>query len=112
MVVKVYTRSTGAKSGSESYGIAAFLVLMWWPFTSTEVMIAVLLVLLTVQLSVMDKMDRSQLWYATFSQKYGPNIMRNASIGFAECVKPGGKPTDDHCLHLYAYSGITTSILF
>jgi len=112
MAVKVYTRSTGAKSGVESYFIAAALVLVWWPFVGTQVMIAVLLGLLTIQCSVMDKMDRNQLWYATCSQKLGPCVMRNASIGFAECVKPGGKPTDDHCLNLYSYSGITTSIIF
>jgi hypothetical protein len=112
MVVKTYTRSTGAKSGSESYFIAAALVLVWWPEMGTQAMLSILLGMLTIQLCVMDKMDRNQFWYGLFSQKLGPRTIRNGSIGFAECVKPGGKPTDDHALNLYHFSGFTTTIIF
>ena len=33
-------------------------------------------------------------------------------IGFAECVRPGGKPTRDHCLKLYDLPAWLTSALF
>ena len=58
------------------------------------------------QLAVMGHYDRQLLWHFSTSQKLGPTVMRSASIGFAECVRPGGKPTPEHCLHLYKYSGM------
>jgi hypothetical protein len=56
--------------------------------------------------------DRNVFWYYSTSQKFGPAKMRNASIGFAECVKPGGKPTAGHSLELYDLSAPVTSLMF
>merc|ERR1719465_255601 len=33
-------------------------------------------------------------------------------IGFAECVRPGGKPTDAHCLDMYHQPGWATSLIY
>jgi len=112
MAVKEYTRSGGAKSGVESYFIGPALVLALWPALGVQCLLALIVVLLTAQLACMAPIDRNMLWHAVMSQKLGPSVMRNASIGFAECVRPGGKPTADHCLSLYNYSSLVTSIMF
>lgn len=112
MTVKQYTRSGGAKSGAESYflGIAlafapALVVGLWNNFK----LIACCFVF---QMVVIHRMDRTLLWVSATNQKLGPRTMRNASIGFAECVRPGGKPTADHCLNLYSFPGPVTSAIF
>jgi len=113
MAVKEYTRSGGAKSGVESYFIgAALVVVLALRFGGLHGLLSVLVGLFGFQLVIMDRMDRTMLWYSVTSQKLGPRTMRNASIGFAECVRPGGKPTSDHCLSLYSYSGLTTTLMF
>mmetsp|Transcript_17420 Transcript_17420/g.32870 ORF Transcript_17420/g.32870 Transcript_17420/m.32870 type:complete len:495 (-) Transcript_17420:94-1578(-) len=109
---KKYTRSGGAKSGTESYFIGAALMLALGPLLGLKGLLAHLFCMLTVQLLLMSKMERTFLWHSVFSQKLGPKVMRNASIGFAECVRPGGKPTSDHCLSLYNYSGPMTTVIF
>eukprot|EP00747_Dinoflagellata_sp_TGD_P183201 gnl/TRDRNA2_/TRDRNA2_37922_c0_seq1.p1 gnl/TRDRNA2_/TRDRNA2_37922_c0~~gnl/TRDRNA2_/TRDRNA2_37922_c0_seq1.p1 ORF type:complete len:462 (-),score=70.55 gnl/TRDRNA2_/TRDRNA2_37922_c0_seq1:201-1586(-) len=112
MAVKTYTRSGGAKSGTESYFIGAALVLALGPLLGTFGLLKVMICLLALELIIMAPLDRNIMWYSITSQKLGPSIMRNASIGFAEAVRPCGKPTDDHCLNLYHYSGWMTSVMF
>merc|ERR1719375_1874583 len=112
MTVKRYTRSGGAKSGSESFYIGAGLVLALRLVLDGYSVLTIIVVIFTFQLLIIDKMDRTMLWYSVMSQKLGPSVMRNASIGFAECVRPGGKPTVDHALHLYNFSGQVTSVMF
>jgi len=112
MTVKEYTRSGGAKSGVESYFIGMGLVLALGPLLGLKGLFTLIAGMLTFQLAVMDRMDRTMLWLSVTSQKLGPRVMRNASIGFAECVRPGGKPTVEHCLSLYNYSGVVTSVIF
>lgn len=107
-----YTRSVGADSGAESYLIGAGLVLALIPVIGVPATFAIIVGMFGFQLSVIDKFDRSVLWHSVFSQKLGQRVMRNASIGFAECVRPGGKPTIEHCLHLYHLTGWQTSFLF
>lgn len=60
----------------------------------------------------MSAFDRRASFYAVFSQKFGPAIMRNASLGFCECVRPGGKPTYVHCLSMYSFPPIVTTCIF
>merc|ERR1740130_527442 len=60
----------------------------------------------------MASIHRNIYWNYSTSRKFGPAKMRNASIGFAECVKPGGKPTSEHSLEMYHYPAIATSALF
>lgn len=112
MAVKQYTRSTGAKSGAESYFIGAGLVLLLVAPFGAKALLTTLIGLLGFQLAVMAPVDRNVMWYAITSQKLGPTVMRNASIGFAECVKPSGKPTPVHCLSMYDYAGPVTSAMF
>lgn len=112
MVVKRYTRSGGAKSGAESFYLGAGLVLSLGYVIGTQGLLTLIVCLFTFQLIMMDKMDRNMFWYSVLSQKMGPVVMRNGSIGFAECVRPGGKPTMDHALHLYKFSGQVTSVMF
>ena len=57
-------------------------------------------------------LDSQMLWYFCTSLKLGPACARNASIGFAECVRPGGSPTKDHCLNLYSLPPMLTAVLF
>eukprot|EP00929_Paragymnodinium_shiwhaense_P114533 TRINITY_DN82985_c0_g1_i1.p1 TRINITY_DN82985_c0_g1~~TRINITY_DN82985_c0_g1_i1.p1 ORF type:complete len:481 (-),score=92.01 TRINITY_DN82985_c0_g1_i1:236-1678(-) len=112
MVVKTYTRSTGAKSGAESYLIPPAIMIALVPCLGAQTVLKIIAAMFVLQLLAMDKMDRNQLWYSVMSQKLGPSVMRNASIGFAECVRPGGKPTEDHCLNLYSLPGPVTSLIF
>jgi len=107
-----YTRSVGAESGAESYFIGAACVLSLVPVVGVPGTLAIIAAMFCFQLWVMDRFDRSVLWHGITSQKLGPRIMRNASIGFAECVRPGGKPTEEHCLDLYHLSGWQTSFVF
>lgn len=109
---KKFTRSTGAESGSESYAIAFGLVIMWTPLVGVRGVLALLAGLLALQLAVARSPDLWILYYACASQKSGPAVMRNGSIGFAECVKPGGKPTKEHCLEMYNYPPWLTSLIF
>jgi len=67
---------------------------------------------LAVQLCIASRIDRNIFWYYGTSLKFGPTKMRNASIGFAECVKPGGKPTGEHSLEMYDMSPLTTALIF
>jgi len=106
-----YTRSVGAESGVESYLIGAGLVLSLFPMIGTPATLAIIVGMLGLQMLIMDKFDRTCLYHGVLSQKLGPRTMRNASIGFAECVRPGGKPTNDHCLSCYNFSGWQTSLL-
>jgi hypothetical protein len=64
------------------------------------------------QLAITAPIDRNLFWYSVMSQKLGPSVMRNASIGFAQCVRPGGKPTHEHCLEMYSLPGVVTTVLF
>mmetsp|Transcript_70939 Transcript_70939/g.125412 ORF Transcript_70939/g.125412 Transcript_70939/m.125412 type:complete len:461 (-) Transcript_70939:139-1521(-) len=111
MTVQKYTRSNGAKSGTESYFIGGGLVLALTPFLGKKAVCTITAGLLTFQLAMMSSFDRTVAWYSVLSQKLGPVTMRNASIGFAECVRPGGKPTSDHCLNLYRLSGPMSSMV-
>ena len=52
------------------------------------------------------------MYHACVSQKLGAKVCRNGSIGFAESVKPGGKPTKKHSLEIYNWPAWFTSILF
>ena len=99
-VRKNFTRSTGATSGSETYAIAGILVLLVALLFGLEATFCLLASTFLLQISVLAPLDGKIFFYFTFSQKFGPAVMRNASIGFMECVRPGGKPTKDHCLHL------------
>jgi len=42
----------------------------------------------------------------------GPCTMRNATLGFAQCVRPGGKPTATHCLDMYSLPGPLTGAIW
>jgi hypothetical protein len=97
---KQFTRSTGASSGSESYAIAAGIVLVCFLIAGWRPAVGLILGSFLMQISFLAPMDAKIMYYFTFSQKFGPAVMRNASIGFMECVRPGGKPTKEHCLHL------------
>lgn len=61
---------------------------------------------------VMKRINYFYYYAFVISQKFTSRTMRNASLGFAECVRPGGKPTRDHSLHLYNLPAIVTSIIF
>ena len=113
-----FTRAQGASSGWESWPIAFILgnviwlfVIGWgsgfrgWCYFWGG---SFLLQLLTMQ----GTLDAQMTWYFCMSLKLGPSVARNASIGFAECVRPGGSPTKDHCLNLYGFPPIVTSVLF
>lgn len=106
-----YTRSVGAKSGAESYAIAGALILALWPFIGLNGVCFVWTGLFIAQVILMAPIDRRIMMTTCLSQKFGPMKMRNACIGFAECVRPGGKPTDDHCLNLYHYPAWVTSAM-
>lgn len=67
---------------------------------------------LIFQAMVIAPIDRKIYWYYSTSLKFGPGKMRNASIGFAQCVKPGGKPTAKHSLEMYDIPAIVTAALF
>jgi hypothetical protein len=107
---EAYTRSTGAKSGVESYFIAWALVLLLVPRYGFSTVALLVALMFAAQLYLMQQPDVNIMWYMCLSQKLGPSVMRNASIGFAECVRPGGKPTVDHCLNLYNISPVVTAI--
>ena len=109
-----FTRAQGASSGSETYGIAiAFIAMFSYGMKfSTKENVYFFLSLFTFQLIMMSKFERDMVWYYCFSLKFGPAKVRNAVISFAECVKPGGKPTSDHCLNIYHFHPITTCIMF
>ena len=47
-----------------------------------------------------------------FSMALGPRTMRNAVLGFAQCVRPGGKPTHTHCLSMYSLPGPLTGLIW
>lgn len=109
-----FTRAQGASSGSESYflGIALACALAWVAGVSLKGFAALVVASFCVQVSVAARIDRNICWYYSTSQKFGPNKMRNASIGFAQCVKPGGKPTSEHSLEMYDLPAIVTSSMF
>lgn len=109
-----FTRAQGASSGSESYGLGIVLsmVIGYCLGCSLRGYAGMLVVSFIAQVSVMAHIDFNILWYYSFSQKFGPAKMRNASIGFAQCVKPGGKPTSEHSLEMYFLPAIVTSSLF
>lgn len=112
MAVKEYTRSGGAKSGTESFFIGIFLVLVLWPLVSLKVMLYTFVILLGIQFCLASQIDRNLQWHMMLSQKLGPSAMRNGMIGFAECVRPGGKPNSEHCLSLYNLPPMATSMIF
>ena len=109
-----FSRAQGASSGIECYPIALALIgcAAYWHGSGLRGLGAALGALLLFQLLVMHRFDRDLMFTSSFSQKLGPSIMRNGSIGFAECVRPGGKPTADHCLALYSYSAPLSSAIF
>eukprot|EP00933_Yihiella_yeosuensis_P051364 TRINITY_DN49293_c0_g1_i1.p1 TRINITY_DN49293_c0_g1~~TRINITY_DN49293_c0_g1_i1.p1 ORF type:complete len:499 (-),score=99.17 TRINITY_DN49293_c0_g1_i1:624-2009(-) len=109
---KKFSRAQGASSGVESYFIGIAGVLSLTPLVGLSGLFTILIAMFVLELVVAAKIDKMQLWYAVTSQKLGPTIVRNASISFAECVRPGGKPTPDHCLSCYNLPGYVTSIMF
>lgn len=109
-----FTRAQGASSGVESYfigiGLQCFLgFLIGGNIQGVGILCIACFVF---QMLVIGRMDRRVFWCYSTSQKFGPAKMRNASIGFAECVKPGGKPTAEHSLEMYHIPSIVTSMLF
>eukprot|EP00928_Gymnodinium_smaydae_P063264 TRINITY_DN46905_c0_g1_i1.p1 TRINITY_DN46905_c0_g1~~TRINITY_DN46905_c0_g1_i1.p1 ORF type:complete len:487 (-),score=81.89 TRINITY_DN46905_c0_g1_i1:181-1641(-) len=109
-----FTRAQGASSGVESYaiGVGVAFALGYLLTGSVKGFGIMLLLSLAFQLTVMARIDRNIIWVYSTSQKFGPAKMRNASIGFAQCVKPGGKPTEKHSLELYDLPSIVTSLMF
>jgi hypothetical protein len=109
-----FTRAQGASSGSESYGlgIALACVIGYSLGCSLQSFGALLLASFILQVSIMHPFDRKVIWSYSTCLKFGPAKMRNASIGFAECVKPGGKPTSGHSLELYNLPAIVTAAMF
>ena len=109
-----FSRAQGASSGVECYPIALALIggAVHWHGSGLRGFGTALGAMLLFQLLVMDRFDRDIMFTMSFSQKLGPSVMRNGSIGFAECVRPGGKPTSDHCLALYSYSAPLSSVIF
>jgi hypothetical protein len=109
-----FTRAQGASSGVESYfigmGLAGCLGLGL--SCSISGFAKLLAGSFAFQVCMMARIDRRILWFYSTSQKFGPAKMRNASIGFAECVKPGGKPTGDHSLSMYDFPPWATCLLF
>lgn len=67
--------------------------------------------LFALQFALIHRADYSIYWYMCTSTKLGPSVMRNGSISFAQCVKPGGRPTSDHCLSIYNFPGWMTAAL-
>jgi hypothetical protein len=102
-----FSRAQGASSGSETWLIAAVLLalLMWAARASsggrTDVALAVPASLFAVQVLAMSSLSRSMLYVYCCSLRLGPANMRNAVLGFAQCVRPGGRPTATHCLSMY-----------
>jgi len=109
-----FTRAQGASSGVESYGIGIVLacVVGFFLGCSLQSFAMLLIASFIFQVMIMASIDRNIYWFYSTSQKFGPAKMRNASIGFAECVKPGGKPTSTHSLELYDLPAIVTSLMF
>ena len=107
-----HTSSKGASSGAESYPLALLLVLALTPAIELRGVAAVVAVLAVAQLLLAKPIDRAILWHGVTSQAFGPAMVRNASIGFAQCVRPGGRPTADHCLALFHYHPLVTSMIF
>lgn len=105
------SRAQGASSGAENYGISLALVAGSCYMLNINFFF-VMFTLLIIQLLLMAKIDRQFYYYGVFSQKYGPVVVRNASISFAECVRPGGKPTHEHSLLINHYSAFVTTLIF
>ena len=106
------TASKGASSGVETYPLALALVLALAPVIGLRGCASLVAVMLVTQLTLASPHDLSIYWHSCFSQKFGPAQMRNATIGFAQCVRPGGRPTSDHCLALFDYHPLVTSAMF
>jgi len=109
-----FTRAQGASSGSESYAIGIGLAcgLGFCLGCSLQSFAGLLAASFVFQLICTASIDRNIFWYYSTSQKFGPAKMRNASIGFAQCVKPGGKPTGEHSLEMYNLPALVTSMMF
>ena len=109
-----FTRAQGASSGSETYAIGSFLMALSCYMLELSYLQCLYFCAasFTFQLVAMSKFERDMSWYYCFSLKFGPAKVRNAVISFAECVKPGGKPTSDHCLNMYHFSPLTTCVMF
>lgn len=108
-----FSRAQGASSGVESYfiGLIVLYLPLYTMYGFSGFLLGLALSFLT-QVVIMSGIDRKIMFYAAFSQKLGPSVMRNGSIGFAECVRPDGKPTADHSLILYSFSPPVTSLIF
>lgn len=109
-----FTRAQGASSGAESYGIGISIpcVIALVSGIGFRGLFVLLLCSAVFQYVVAAKIDKNMAWVYSTSQKYGPAKMRNACIGFAECVRPGGKPTCEHSLNLYFLPASVTSVIF
>lgn len=109
-----FTRAQGASSGSESYAMGILLACAVGYLLGCSLRgFGLLLVFVFLsQVLVMARIDRNISWYYCFSLKFGPAKMRNASIGFAQCVRPGGRPTAEHSLQLYDLPPIVTAAMF
>ena len=116
-----FTRAQGASSGWESWPIAFGLIVVAWLLSwlfgfwagGAWGLFKFLSATFAFQLLMMQgTLDSQMLWYFCTSLKLGPACARNASIGFAECVRPGGSPTKDHCLNLYSLPPVLTAIMF
>lgn len=109
-----FTRAQGASSGAESYvlGMALACLLGMSLGCSLRGFSGMLVASFAFQVSISARIDRNIFWFYSTSQKYGPAKMRNASIGFAQCVRPGGKPTGEHSLEMYNLPALVTSCMF
>lgn len=115
----MFTRSVGAESGAESYAIAGLVYVGVGVALGASAALQFAGATLLLQFLVMDRFDRNLMWYAGTSFKRWdgscsctPSIMRNASIGFAQCVRPGGKPTTKHSLDMFHFDSRFTSLCF
>jgi hypothetical protein len=111
-----FSRAQGASSGAESYLISMILMgaLMilrggWHGWHGAFQVPAATLLL---QLAVMSPICRNMLLVYCFSMKLGPATMRNAALGFAQCVRPGGKPTSTHCLDMFHLPAFVTGFIW
>ena len=107
-----HTSSMGAASGAESYPLALFLVLALTPVIELRGVAMVVGIMLATQLLLAKRVDLAILYHGVTSQAFGPAAIRNASIGFAQCVRPGGRPTSEHCLSLFHFTPAVSSLIF
>ena len=109
-----FSRAQGASSGAETWLLsmvlmAAVMFLCGQNGWRGALIVPVASALL--QIVVMSPICRNMILIYCFSMKLGPAVMRNAVLGFAQCVRPGGRPTNTHCLDMYHFPAwLTASI--